>query len=607
MRPPVRFRFQAIPAAAFLAGLLFFGTPVLRADFEDLGAGARAMGLGGAFVGLADDSRAVYYNPAGLAGLGRNEVSADYGRLHVKLEDGSNLSTGYFSMGVRLIRRKSFDERVRDLRKLSAEESQVPVSIASAAVTARELEKRSDPVTFFKDVGTAGFGLSNTSLSGALSQNTFLLSYGRKLHRRIAGGLSLKVLHKSYTLDSYTVKDPVFDHGAKSGLLAATADAGLRFNIAPKIFLGIAVGNLNRPNIALNPAGKENLSRTFKAGFALKEKMLNMATDAWVWNGNYQLRAGAERWFRNRSLALRLGGGFGSRDFKNVTSGFSVNWGNTQIDYAIVYPVSGIKGAYGSHKISFTYRFGKSPLNELEEGSVELYYAKLKDEMELLKARLDKTEDERSRLEKVLVQEALSRIHEKVRAEKLEASISPSRKDAPAPRPVPFSAAKMKTYVTTRGDTLQSIAEAVYGKKERWPEIYNLNKENVGRGGSVKAGTVLLIPGIGTESAGDRTEAAPAEDVGRTLAPIVPGRPKAGETGMTLAPLPQRPEERPRTGPKKPPEPGFYTVQKGDTLTSIAQKVYGDSKRWKEIYNANKDKMEKGLAKPGAVLTIPRN
>lgn len=30
-----------------------------------------------------------------------------------------------------------------------------------------------------------------------------------------------------------------------------------------------------------------------------------------------------------------------------------------------------------------------------------------------------------------------------------------------------------------------------------------------------------------------------------------------------------------------------YTVQQGDTLSSIAQKVYGDSSKWHEIYIAN--------------------
>ena len=40
------------------------------------GAGARAMGMGGAFTAVADDATATFYNPAGLAQLKRPEVTA---------------------------------------------------------------------------------------------------------------------------------------------------------------------------------------------------------------------------------------------------------------------------------------------------------------------------------------------------------------------------------------------------------------------------------------------------------------------------------------------------------------------------------------------------
>ncbi len=46
-----------------------------RTDFTFLGAGARAMGLGGAFIAVADDATAVSFNPAGLAQLLQPEVS----------------------------------------------------------------------------------------------------------------------------------------------------------------------------------------------------------------------------------------------------------------------------------------------------------------------------------------------------------------------------------------------------------------------------------------------------------------------------------------------------------------------------------------------------
>lgn len=44
------------------------------ADFLNIGAGARASGLGSAYTALADDANAAYYNPGGLA-LARREVS----------------------------------------------------------------------------------------------------------------------------------------------------------------------------------------------------------------------------------------------------------------------------------------------------------------------------------------------------------------------------------------------------------------------------------------------------------------------------------------------------------------------------------------------------
>lgn len=50
-----------------------------------------------------------------------------------------------------------------------------------------------------------------------------------------------------------------------------------------------------------------------------------------------------------------------------------------------------------------------------------------------------------------------------------------------------------------------------------------------------------------------------------------------------------------------------YTVKKGDYLIKIARKVYGDSTRWKEIYNANKTIIgnNPNLIYPNQILTIP--
>ena len=54
---------------------IFLLTQQSRTAFTVEGAGARAMGMGGAFTAIADDATAVSYNPAGLAQLQRPEVS----------------------------------------------------------------------------------------------------------------------------------------------------------------------------------------------------------------------------------------------------------------------------------------------------------------------------------------------------------------------------------------------------------------------------------------------------------------------------------------------------------------------------------------------------
>lgn len=49
-----------------------------------------------------------------------------------------------------------------------------------------------------------------------------------------------------------------------------------------------------------------------------------------------------------------------------------------------------------------------------------------------------------------------------------------------------------------------------------------------------------------------------------------------------------------------------YTVQPGDSLSKIAKKIYGESGRWKEIWEANQAKIPNpDLIHPGLELQIP--
>ncbi|HEY9504965.1 MAG TPA: LysM peptidoglycan-binding domain-containing protein [Gemmatimonadales bacterium] len=51
-----------------------------------------------------------------------------------------------------------------------------------------------------------------------------------------------------------------------------------------------------------------------------------------------------------------------------------------------------------------------------------------------------------------------------------------------------------------------------------------------------------------------------------------------------------------------------YTVKKGDSLSKIAKRVYGDAQQWRKIYEANRAVIgdNPDLIHPGQALKLPR-
>lgn len=55
-----------------------------------------------------------------------------------------------------------------------------------------------------------------------------------------------------------------------------------------------------------------------------------------------------------------------------------------------------------------------------------------------------------------------------------------------------------------------------------------------------------------------------------------------------------------------PAAPRTYVVQKGDSLSKISAKFYGNTKSWRLIFEANKERIkDPDLIQPGWKLTIP--
>ena len=86
-----------------------------------------------------------------------------------------------------------------------------------------------------------------------------------------------------------------------------------------------------------------------------------------------------------------------------------------------------------------------------------------------------------------------------------------------------------------------------------------------------------------------------------TILQDVPGTP-----AMETAPEGEQPAE---SDPDTPPVPSSYTVQEGDTLSSLANRLLGDAARWPEIYDIPENQETIGgdpdLLQPGQLLLIP--
>ena len=67
------------------------------------------------------------------------------------------------------------------------------------------------------------------------------------------------------------------------------------------------------------------------------------------------------------------------------------------------------------------------------------------------------------------------------------------------------------------------------------------------------------------------------------------------------------PSPAPKVGSAPPaPAPRTYTVVKGDSLSKIAKKFYGDANEWNRIFEANQDIIkDPDKIRPGQTLKIP--
>jgi len=237
--------------------------------FDDFG--VRAQGMGGAFVAVADDASATWWNPAGLA----NELTFVDLSASILEGGGRSVALGFPSLGLSYYRLK-----IR----------QIPTSNATTATT----------VSGRQDNGAVGDGLSSEDF--ALSQ--FGISAGQSFTRHFVVATTLKLVN---ALD---------DTQADLDVGAMAAFGVMR--------LGVAVHDVRQPTFG---DGAFELTRRARAGAAMvttsrgRIGRLTIAVDADLTQApveglpNREVAAGAETWWLGGRVGVRGGGG------RNIAAG----------------------------------------------------------------------------------------------------------------------------------------------------------------------------------------------------------------------------------------------------------------------------------------------
>lgn len=257
---------------------------------------ARAMGLGGSFVGLADEPLGMMWNPAGMTQLSRNEIFLETNQYF----EGTAINT--LSFAVPGVKYPTFGLSVLALRS-------------------DEFQRTND---VNDDLGTFREG-----------ETAYLLSVSHSIASGISLGGNLRIVHQS--LDEFSAT-------------GVGLDLGLLARVSKTVRLGLSVANLGGPDLELRDTS-ETYPTQWRGGAAVdlfKGRGLLTAEVEQIGDLRTNVRGGGEYWI-SRVFGLRAGyDGFGP------TGGFTVNLPeDLRIDYG-----TGGHDLGMIHRFSLSWRFG---------------------------------------------------------------------------------------------------------------------------------------------------------------------------------------------------------------------------------------------------------
>ena len=307
---PLFFLILAVSPASF-AGV--DAMPHLR-----LGAGARSIGLAGAFTAIADDATATVWNPAGLG-------------------SAADLSLNLSTQQLDLDRSHNFIALTKSLGSAGA----IGIAATNAGVGDYELYSPQGEFGGMADYTTNayslsyGIGIGNFGIG--LTGRMLADSFGADNSESGFGGVDVGLMGHALHIDVGEEKVPTFHYG----IVAKYLGAAVGDNTVPMVVnVGLAY-NLYMGNVV-------TFAADFEREFVELEESVN------------SLRLGAEYTivtYKSTALSIR-GGVRASSDVQSLFGGFGVNVAGLQIDYAIQDGMaSEINGVGSTHFASLSYRY----------------------------------------------------------------------------------------------------------------------------------------------------------------------------------------------------------------------------------------------------------
>ena len=230
----------------------------------DLGIGTRALGMGGAFTAVADDTTAFYWNPAGLSNTSQFQFQPP--SIQVRTDSNLNWQDVLNNLPTSDI------ERMRLLKELGSGRSSIDVS-ANFAMVSNGL------AVFTQPVGRATLDASRVSFAGdypvmgsrATIQGSALLYTGISGARRVSSNSSIGMTVKAVRAQGYSETIEYINPTGGTGMLTETEtrdtgigmDLGYLLRLSRQSSFGLVVRNLVCPSL-----GSLSPEKTVTIGFA---------------------------------------------------------------------------------------------------------------------------------------------------------------------------------------------------------------------------------------------------------------------------------------------------------------------------------------------------